>query len=155
MGKVSFVLGLGAGYVLGTRAGRARFEQIQQAAVSLSGRPEVQDAVGKVRESLPSSLQKTVDGLTKSTPAASGGSPPSGRPASTGSYPLEDDDEVVAQTYSALRERSPAAPKTQDPGNTGGTVPVNPAAEDEDPVSQTHSAFMERTASEPETEHTR
>lgn len=153
MGKVSFALGLGAGYVLGARAGRARFEQIQQAAVHLTERPQVQEAVGKVRESLPPTLQKTVDGLTKSAPAHAG--TPSAGPASSGSYPLEDDQEVVAQTYSALRGRSPEGPTTEDPGPSSGPAPVNAVAEDEDPVAQTHSAFTERTADQTETEHTR
>ncbi|SEO77149.1 hypothetical protein [Trujillonella endophytica] len=166
MGKVSFALGLGVGYVLGARAGRSRFEQIQQAAVHLSERPQVQEAVGKVRESLPPTLQNAVGGLTRTSSAggpssggsASGGSASGGSsngPAPAGSYPLEDDEEVVAQSYSALRERSPGAPTTQDPGNTTGPVPVNAAPEDEEPVAQTHSAFTERSASAAPTEHDR
>ena len=162
MGKVTFALGLGAGYVLGARAGRARYEQIQQAATRLTERPEVQEAVGKVRDSLPPTLQSTVDGLTGhassgSGPASSGAAaPPATTAASTaagGSFPLEADEEVVAQTYSALRERTTEAPATEDPGPTGGPVVVNPAAAvDEEPVAQTFSAFTERTADEPETE---
>jgi hypothetical protein len=70
MGKLSFALGLGAGYVLGARAGRARYEQIQQAAVSLTEKPQVQEAVGKVRDSLPAPLQGTVDGLVQKTGGA-------------------------------------------------------------------------------------
>ena len=31
-GKIPFILGLGAGYVLGTRAGRAQYERIKTAA---------------------------------------------------------------------------------------------------------------------------
>ncbi|WP_051683975.1 hypothetical protein [Blastococcus sp. URHD0036] len=157
MGKLSFALGLGAGYVLGSRAGHARYEQIQQAAARLSGRPEVQDAVGKVRDSLPAPLQGTVDGLVQKaggSTAGSGGGSASG-PTVTGSFPMEDDEEVVVQTFSAMRGRSGDEPATEDPGNTAGPVPVNAAAEDEDPVAQTFSAFTERTADEPATEHTR
>jgi hypothetical protein len=157
MGKLSFALGLGAGYVLGARAGRARYEQIQQAAVSLTEKPQVQEAVGKVRDSLPAPLQGTVDGLVQKAggaKATSGGSSASG-PAVTGSFPMEDDEEVVVQTYSAMRGRSGDEPATEDPGNTAGPIPVNPAAEDEDPVAQTFSAFTERTADEPATEHSR
>jgi hypothetical protein len=167
MGKVSFALGLGAGYVLGTRAGRARYEQIQHAAVSLTEKPQVQEAVGKVRDSLPAPLQNAVDGLvpksssggSASSSSRSSSSAPSSTAAATaaagGSFPLEEDDEVVAQTYSALRERTAEAPSTEDPGTTGGPVVVNSAAEDEDPVAQTFSAFTERSADDPATEHTR
>lgn len=157
MGKFSLALGLGVGYVLGSRAGHARYEQIQQAAVRLSGRPEVQEAVGKVRDSLPAPLQGTVDGLVQKaggSSAPTGGTSASG-PAVTGSFPMEDDEEVVVQTFSAMRGRSGDDPSTEDPGNTAGPIPVNPAAEDEDPVAQTFSAFTERSADEPATEHTR
>lgn len=159
MGKVIFALGLGAGYVLGTRAGRARFDQIQQAATRLAGRPEVQGAVEKVRDSLPSKLQATVGGLTKNTSAVSGTPsatvPAGGAVAPGGSFPLEEDEEVVAQTRSALRKRTAAAPSTQDPGATAGPPVVNAAAQDADPVAQTFSAFTERSADEPPTERNR
>jgi hypothetical protein len=164
MGKLSLALGLGVGYVLGSRAGHARYEQIQQAAVRLSGRPEVQDAVGKVRDSLPTQLQGTVDGLVQKAGASggstsggntSGGNASASGPSVTGSFPMEDDEEVVVQTFSAMRGRSGDEAATEDPGNTAGPVPVNPAAEDNDPVAQTFSAFTERSADEPETEASR
>ncbi|RBY85288.1 hypothetical protein [Blastococcus sp. TF02A-26] len=151
MGKFSLALGLGIGYVLGSRAGHGRYEQIQQAAGRLAEKPQVQEAVGKVRDSLPAPLQDTVDGLVQkaggSTPAAPG-------PAVTGSFPMEDDEEVVVQTFSAMRGRSGDDPATDDPGNTAGPVPVNLAAEDEDPVAQTFSAYTERSADDPATERT-
>ena len=153
MGKFSLALGLGVGYVLGSRAGHARYEQIQQAASRLAERPQVQEAVGKVRDSLPAPLQGTVDGLVQK--AGSGSGTPAAGPTVTGSYPMEDDEEVVVQTFSAMRGRSGDEPATEDPGNTAGPVPMNASAEDEDPVAQTFSAFTERSADEPATEHTR
>lgn len=154
MGKFSLALGLGVGYVLGSRAGHARYEQIQQAAVRLSGRPEVQEAVGKVRDSLPTPLQGTVEGLVPKSGGSTGRASAAG-PTVTGSFPMEDDEEVVVQTFSAMRGRTGDEPATEDPGNTGGPVPMNASAEDEDPVAQTFSAFTERTADQPATEHTR
>ena len=44
-GKVLFVVGLGVGYVLGTRAGRRRYEQIRSAARGLWESPVVQKPV--------------------------------------------------------------------------------------------------------------
>jgi hypothetical protein len=49
-GKILFVVGLGVGYVLGTRAGRERYEQISRAAKSVWTAPAVQEGVGAVKE---------------------------------------------------------------------------------------------------------
>jgi hypothetical protein len=49
-GKILFVVGLGVGYVLGTRAGRERYEQIRKAAENVWNTPAVQQGVGTVKE---------------------------------------------------------------------------------------------------------
>jgi hypothetical protein len=49
-GKILFVVGLGVGYVLGTRAGRERYEQIRRAAERIWNRPEVQQGVDTVKD---------------------------------------------------------------------------------------------------------
>ena len=49
-GKILFVVGLGVGYVLGTRAGRERYEQIKKAAESVWNTPAVQQGVGNVKD---------------------------------------------------------------------------------------------------------
>lgn len=41
--KIPFILGLGAGYVLGTRAGRAQYERIKATATRLVEQPFVRD----------------------------------------------------------------------------------------------------------------
>lgn len=48
-GKVAFVLGAAVGYVLGSRAGRARYEQIKTGALAVWNSPAVQKGVGAVR----------------------------------------------------------------------------------------------------------
>jgi hypothetical protein len=48
--KMTFVLGLGAGYVLGSRAGRERYEQIRAAANRLQENPAVQSAAGVLQQ---------------------------------------------------------------------------------------------------------
>lgn len=48
-GKVAFVLGAAVGYVLGTRAGRERYEQIKRGAERLWNTTPVQRGVGAVR----------------------------------------------------------------------------------------------------------
>lgn len=48
-GKFLFVVGLGVGYVLGTRAGRERYEQIRKAAEDVWNQPKVQEGVDTVK----------------------------------------------------------------------------------------------------------
>lgn len=51
-GKILFIAGLGVGYVLGTRAGRERYEQIKAAAARVSGtRPSCSDRSIRFRAS--------------------------------------------------------------------------------------------------------
>jgi hypothetical protein len=47
--KATFVTGFAAGYVLGAKAGRARYEQIMASWRSLMGKPEVQHAAEAVK----------------------------------------------------------------------------------------------------------
>lgn len=49
-GRILFIAGLGVGYVLGTRAGRERYEQISAVAGRLWGSPAVQKQVEHVEE---------------------------------------------------------------------------------------------------------
>ena len=44
--KLTFVVGFAAGYTLGARAGRERYEQIRRATRGLSESPAVQSAAG-------------------------------------------------------------------------------------------------------------
>jgi len=46
--RVTFVTGFAAGYVLGTRAGRERYEQLKKLSQSATGNPVVQKAAGTV-----------------------------------------------------------------------------------------------------------
>lgn len=71
-GKVGLVVGLAAGYVLGTRAGRERYEQIKAGALKVWNLDPVQKQVVKVQDfgksalmALPSALWKGAVGVTK------------------------------------------------------------------------------------------
>ena len=74
-GKVGLVIGLAAGYVLGSRAGRERYEQIKAQALKVWNLEPVQEQVGKAKEFAKSSamaLPSTVwDSAVKVTKAAS------------------------------------------------------------------------------------
>lgn len=49
-GKIIFVVGLATGYVLGTRAGRERYEQIKAGAGKIWNTPAVQSGVQSVQD---------------------------------------------------------------------------------------------------------
>ncbi|MEV8368097.1 hypothetical protein [Microbacterium sp. NPDC064584] len=79
-GKVGLVIGLAAGYVLGTRAGRERYEQIKAQAAKVWNLDPVQEQVTKVKEftkstamALPSTLWDSAVKVTKA--ATSKGTP--------------------------------------------------------------------------------
>ncbi len=79
-GKVGLVIGLAAGYVLGTRAGRERYEQIKAQAEKVWNLDPVQEQVTKVKEftkstamALPSTLWDSAVKVTKA--ATSKGTP--------------------------------------------------------------------------------
>jgi hypothetical protein len=57
-GNLKLLAGLAAGYVLGARAGRERYERIAEATRRLSERPEVRELTGKVRAGLGAGLEK-------------------------------------------------------------------------------------------------
>ena len=60
--KLGFLVGAAAGYVLGTRAGRERYEEIVQFARRVSGSQTVQSSAGM--------LQAQIDDLANRTKGA-------------------------------------------------------------------------------------
>lgn len=47
--RMMFMAGAAIGYVLGTKAGRERYEQIKRLSQQVSENPNVQEAAGKIR----------------------------------------------------------------------------------------------------------
>jgi hypothetical protein len=77
MGKIKTGLTLGIGYVLGTRAGRQRYEQIRRVSNTVAQRPEVQRTTAKVGGAVASKLPPTVAGkLPPSVASKLVGTPP-------------------------------------------------------------------------------
>jgi hypothetical protein len=52
MKKMTLLAAAGVGYVLGARAGRARYEQIANGARRFAGNPKVQAAAGRAQETV-------------------------------------------------------------------------------------------------------
>lgn len=79
-GKTGLVIGLAVGYVLGTRAGRERYEQIKKQWLKVWNTEPVQTQVGKVKDfatssamALPSTLWESAVKVTKAASKGSAG----------------------------------------------------------------------------------
>lgn len=69
-GKVGFVLGAALGYVLGSRAGRARYEQIKRGATAVWQTPLVQQGVSTVKASVGDGVEGAKDAAVRLVKAA-------------------------------------------------------------------------------------
>jgi uncharacterized protein YgiB involved in biofilm formation len=58
MGKLSFFVGFGAGYVLGAKAGNERYEQLRRLYDNLVSSPSFQQATGKAKEAMGTGLEQ-------------------------------------------------------------------------------------------------
>jgi hypothetical protein len=80
-GNLKLLAGLAAGYVLGARAGRERYERIAEAGRRLAERPEVRELTGKVRSGLGAGLEKAAGTASDRLQQVRGEDPgPGGRP---------------------------------------------------------------------------
>ena len=57
-GNFKLVVGLAAGYVLGARAGRERYERLAELARQVAQRPEVQQLTDRVRSGLGAGIEQ-------------------------------------------------------------------------------------------------
>ena len=69
-GKLGFVLGAAVGYVLGTRAGRARYEQIKRGAIAVWETPLMQQGVTTVKSSVGDRVQDVKDAASRAAKSA-------------------------------------------------------------------------------------
>ena len=78
-GKILFVAGLGIGYVLGTRAGRERYESLKKSAQKIWNDPRVQKQVDTaeafVKDKAPDVAEFALDGAKKVVAQVSGKKP--------------------------------------------------------------------------------
>ena len=113
-GNLKLLAGLTAGYVLGARAGRERYERIAEATRRLAERPEVRELTGKVRAGLGAGLEKAAGTASDRLQQARGGD--------TGSrnQPPADED------HSGTRSQPPEADKANESERDGGGSPPEP-----------------------------
>ena len=61
MGKLGFLVGFGAGYVLGSKAGTERYEQLRRLYDNVSASAAVREAKGKAKDAAASGLGSAKD----------------------------------------------------------------------------------------------
>lgn len=117
-GKIGIVIGLAAGYVLGSRAGRERYEQIKAGAQQVWNTEPVQKQVGKLSDlgksaamALPSALW---DGAVKVTRAATKNGSAGQRLDAAIKAGKDSADEVVSGAETTAEEVKKTAAKTAD-----------------------------------------
>ncbi|HEU4567762.1 MAG TPA: hypothetical protein VFR99_06970 [Marmoricola sp.] len=59
--KSSLIVGFAAGYVLGSRAGRERYEQIKAGATKVAQNPKVQAAADRAQDAVAEQASTVVD----------------------------------------------------------------------------------------------
>jgi len=63
-GKILFVAGLGLGYILGTRAGREKYDELKTAALKVWNDPRVQKQVDAVEDFVKDKAPEVADFVT-------------------------------------------------------------------------------------------
>ena len=142
-GNLKLLAGLAAGYVLGARAGRERYERIAQASRRLAERPEVRGLTGKVRAGLGAGLEKAAgtasdrlqqarggDTGSRNQPPAGAGGPEAGkRPEQgTGQAHLAEAPPAAGEDHSGTRSQPPEADEADGSGRDGGGSPPSPGS---------------------------
>lgn len=114
-GKIAFVLGAAVGYVLGSRAGRQRYEQIKRGAQTLWETSPVQQGVGVVRDALDDCADEIKAYMRR---ASSDAFTAFARRASGQTGSARDNSSETANGSGAARQASAGA----DPGPVGAEV---------------------------------
>ena len=104
-GNLKLAVGLAAGYVLGAKAGRERYEQLRDGARQVAGRPEVQQLAGKLRSGLEAGVDK----------AASSAGDRLERARSAGSTSPDDDRPRAGGEARVTNEASQAGEELEQP----------------------------------------
>ncbi|MCM3661237.1 YtxH domain-containing protein [Georgenia satyanarayanai] len=109
MGKLSFFVGAGLGYVLGARAGRQQFEKIKSASQQVWDNPRVQSSVNKVEEKVSEVAKEkasaVTDKVTDTVKSRMGGS--SGSSDSSGSSGSSNGDASQTGVGGSMRPTPP------------------------------------------------
>jgi len=84
-GKLTLLIGLGAGYVLGARSGRERYEQIVAKAQQFWSDPRVQEKAGQAQQVVQEKAGQAGQAVKEKIGSSSDGSDPYAGAVSSGS----------------------------------------------------------------------
>lgn len=131
-GKVGLVIGLAAGYVLGTRAGRERYDQIKAQVEKLWNLDPVQEQVAKAKDfaksaamALPSTLWDSAVKVGKSV--TSGGTTPGQKLDAAIKTGKDQADDVAAAAEKSAKAVKDAAAEALDDISKAAGEPRNGA----------------------------
>jgi hypothetical protein len=68
MKKLVFVIGVGVGFILGSKAGRGPYEGLEEKVRSLRERPEVEEAVERAKGAANEQVTEVVDKVNEKVP---------------------------------------------------------------------------------------
>lgn len=71
-GRFGFLVGFGAGYVLGAKAGRERYEQLQRLYENVKASPAFQQVSGKARDAVESGFEQARDAASEGVSKVTG-----------------------------------------------------------------------------------
>ena len=100
--KTGLLLGFGAGYVLGARAGRERYEQIRQGWERFSGSPTVQRTAERTKEVAEEQAKRTLHAVQQGVEKA--GSAVKDR------LGKDSDEEAIAESWPGTPRQVPPPP---------------------------------------------
>ncbi len=113
MGKLSFIAGLAAGYVLGAKAGRQRYEQIARTSGKVWNSDPVQTQVARGKEAARTKAAPVVADMVADAARATGEKLRQGRTIASEAVSGHDDPRPSDAT---------AAERNADTGATGGAT---------------------------------
>ena len=123
-GNLKLLAGLAAGYVLGARAGRERYERIAEAGRRLAERPEVRELTGKVRSGLGAGLEKAAGTASDRLQQVRGEDRgPDGQPQAETGGPRVGEPPERGTTEAPRAELGEAGGRTQDGGTSSEPSP--------------------------------
>ena len=134
-GKVLFVVGLGIGYLLGTRAGRRRYEQIKSTALNLWesepvqwGVAQVQDAAGDLADQAIAKAKAVISQAQGKPKAPAGSTKPRAttKPVASTSAKPAAKTEKRAATRAQPKPANPMAEPSARSGVATGAIPIIP-----------------------------
>lgn len=121
-GKIGLIVGLGAGYVLGTRAGRERYEQIRTQWLKVWNLDPVQQQVAKVQDFAKSQAAAVpgavFHGAVKVVKAVSG----SGTPGQKLDSAIDATKDAVEEVQDAAEDTADAVKKTDTAKKKSGST---------------------------------